>query len=218
MSDYLEIAKHYENCLNKHGDNNRGLDWPNTEGMLIRYKVMSEIIKEPDKGCNLLDIGCGTGAFYSYLREHKPCVTYSGADINQNSIDLCNKKFPYQDRPDTDKGHPHFFQADLLNTQDASLISKYDYVVMNGIFTAKYSLNYLQMLNFLKNMLVAVFAKTKVGMAFNTMSKHVAWERDDLFHLPHDEIANFITKELGTRNFVFRNDYGLYEYTTYVYK
>ncbi len=54
-------------------------------------------------------------------------------------------------------------------------------------------------------------------MAFNVMSKHVDWEREDLFHLPFDTLAEFLKKEL-TRNFVFRNDYGLYEYTTYVYR
>jgi hypothetical protein len=38
-----------------------------------------------------------------------------------------------------------------------------------------------------------------------------------LFHLPFDTLASFLTSEL-TRNFVFRNDYGLYEYTAYVYR
>jgi len=49
------------------------------------------------------------------------------------------------------------------------------------------------------------------------MSKHVDWEREDLFHLPFDVLARFLTR-MVTRNFVIRNDYGLYEYTTYVYR
>jgi hypothetical protein len=48
------------------------------------------------------------------------------------------------------------------------------------------------------------------------MSKHVDWEREDLFHLPFDTLAAFLKQELSG-NFVIRNDYGLYEYTTYVY-
>ena len=55
------------------------------------------------------------------------------------------------------------------------------------------------------------------GVAFNVMSKHVDWERDDLFHLPFDEMAGFVTRNL-TRNFVIRNDYGLFEYTVYLYR
>jgi hypothetical protein len=61
------------------------------------------------------------------------------------------------------------------------------------------------------------FAKARVGVAFNVMSTHVDWERDDLFHLPMDVLGSFLTKNLS-RKFVIRSDYGLYEYTTYVYK
>jgi hypothetical protein len=49
------------------------------------------------------------------------------------------------------------------------------------------------------------------------MSKHVDWEREDLFHLPFDRLTSFLTNRLS-RHFVIRHDYGLYEYTTYVYK
>ena len=49
------------------------------------------------------------------------------------------------------------------------------------------------------------------------MTKHVDWERDDLFHLPFDTLAAVLKKEIS-RHFVISNDYGLYEYTVYVYK
>jgi hypothetical protein len=49
------------------------------------------------------------------------------------------------------------------------------------------------------------------------MSKNVEWERDDLFHLSHDLLTDFITKELS-RDYIIRADYQLYEYTTYIYK
>ena len=30
------------------------------------------------------------------------------------------------------------------------------------------------------------------GIAFNVMTKHVDWERDDLFHLPFDQLAEWL--------------------------
>lgn len=54
-------------------------------------------------------------------------------------------------------------------------------------------------------------------MAFNVMSKNVDWEREDLFHMPLDELSAFLTSSIS-RNFIIRNDYGLYEYTVYVYR
>jgi len=73
------------------------------------------------------------------------------------------------------------------------------------------------MLSYFKLMLSAAFAKAERGIAFNVMSKHVDWEREDLFHLPFDTLARILIRAL-TRNFIIRNDYGLYEYTTYVYR
>jgi len=59
--------------------------------------------------------------------------------------------------------------------------------------------------------------KTNVGIAFNLMSKHVDWERDDLFHVDLDTIGLFCSEFLS-RNFVIRHDYKLFEYTIYCYK
>ena len=69
----------------------------------------------------------------------------------------------------------------------------------------------------MERLLPRVFAAARVGMAFNVMSKHVDWERDDLFHVPYDMLAAFLKANVS-RHFQFRADYGLYEYTTYVYR
>jgi len=208
MSDYHEIYKHYEDCLEKHGPNsNLALDWPTIEGMITRYKVMADLIKDKND-CLLLDLGCGTGAFCSYLATHYPNIKYSGADISNKFVELCKKKYPKN----------VFYTIDLTDVFQAAKVPSYDYIIMNGIFTAKYKLSQEQMFDFLKSMLYPAFAKSLKGLAFNVMSEHVDCKRDDLFHLSHDQLANFIVKELKTRNFIFRNDYGLYEYTTYIYK
>jgi hypothetical protein len=72
-------------------------------------------------------------------------------------------------------------------------------------------------MNFFQTTLVKLWDKCNVGLAFNLMSKHVDWERDDLFHVSLDELGWFLKENLS-RDFIVRNDYKLYEYTTYVYK
>lgn len=81
----------------------------------------------------------------------------------------------------------------------------------------KIGLTHEQMLEFFKSTIKSLWPKIRVGLAFNVMSKQVDWERNELFHLPMDEMANFLCKDI-TRDFVIRNDYGLYEYTVYVKK
>ena len=73
------------------------------------------------------------------------------------------------------------------------------------------------MFEYLKKMISIIFTKSNKAIAFNVMSKQVDWEVDTLFHVPIDDMANFLTKKI-TRNFIIRNDYGLYEYTVYIFK
>ena len=93
----------------------------------------------------------------------------------------------------------------------------FDYIIMNGVFTEKNTLSFDEMFSYFQKVILRVFPKAKIGLAFNVMSKHVDWEREDLFHLPFDVLAAFLMKNVS-RKFYIRNDYGLYEYTTYVFR
>ena len=204
---YMIIVAHYEACLEEHGDTHLGVDWPNEEDANLRYKVMLEIIKENNHNkVSLLDFGCGASHFYEYILQHElNNLEYSGLDLSESFIDLSRKKFP----------HVCYYCLDILDGQVN--LPDFDYIVLNGVFTEKCNLSFDEMFSYFKRVVHYLFSKTRIGIAFNVMSLHVDWERDDLFHLPLDTLAAFLTKEL-TRNYTIRNDYGLYEYTTYVYK
>lgn len=204
---YRIIVSHYEQCLEKHGDCHRGVDWPNQADADTRYRVMLQLIPAGER-CSLLDFGCGAGQLYSFLRAQGEAyhgVEYAGLDMSPQFIRLCREKFPQL----------RFLQADIL--QQAELVPECDYIVLNGVFTEKLTLSFDEMEGFFQRMLCAVFAKARKGIAFNVMSKAVDWERDDLFHLSTDRLISFLAANLS-RHFVIRNDYGLYEYTTYVYR
>ena len=70
---------------------------------------------------------------------------------------------------------------------------------------------------FLKEIITILFENSKKGIAFNVMSDIVDFKREDLFYLDFNSLLSFVSKNL-TRNFIIRNDYGLYEYTVYLYK
>ena len=205
---YLDIVSHYESCLERHGDTHLGVDWPKQDDVSTRHRVMLEVIKRQprDEIVSLLDFGCGAAHLYEHIRENGIAnVEYSGLDLSNKFVELCRSKFPQN----------NFYCLDLLE-QDETMPS-FDYIVMNGVFTEKRSLTFDEMFDYFEQLVSKVFAKAEQGIAFNVMSKHVDWEREDLFHLPFDTLATFLKRELS-RNFVIRNDYGLYEYTTYVYR
>ncbi len=204
---YRSLKAHYEGCLERHGDSFKGVDWPSAESAETTYRVMLGLIREePRDRLSLLDFGCGASHLYEYMLRHTiDTVSYSGLDISEVFVELSRRKFPANT----------YYCLDFLE-QHHNLPS-FDYIVMNGVFTEKLQLPFDDMLAFFKTMLRLAFPKARKGLAVNVMSKQVDWERDDLFHLPMDVLAAFLSEELS-RKFVFRYDYGLFQYTAYVYK
>jgi cyclopropane fatty-acyl-phospholipid synthase-like methyltransferase len=201
------LVRFSESFFKRYGDCYLGVGWTKChEDADARYRVMLDLFAgEDDRPVTLLDFGCGASHLYEYLRAYQRSnVTYSGLDLSPRFLDCSRRKFP----------HLTYYELDIL--QDDRLPT-FDYIVMNGLFTAKCDLSFEDMLAYFQRLVQRVFAHAQKGLAFNVMSKQVDWERDDLFHVPFDLLASFLTREVS-RHFVFRHDYGLYEYTTYVYR
>ena len=206
---HLTLASGYDRYLDEHGDTHLAVGWPKGEDAGTRYQVMLELLRASRSGRprRLLDVACGPSHLYEHiLRQQVPNIEYAGLDISERFIDLSRRKFPGID----------YWRMDVLEI-DADALPRFDYAIMNGLFTVKQDLVFGEMLEFLKQVVTRVFALVDVGIAFNVMSKHVDWERDDLFHLPIGVLTDWLVDSVS-RHLVVRNDYGLYEYTTYVYR
>lgn len=203
--NYLQVQEHYETCFEREGDSCKGVDWPNERDARLRYKVMTGLFQH-DAGSSIADIGCGLGHYYSYLSETGQLQQhpYTGLDISDKMIATCKSKFPEAD----------FITIDLLQTPYSQ---RFDYAVCNGVFTVKNNLSQQDMWEFFSALIQRSFALVNKGIAFNLMSKNVDWERDDLFHVSLDDLTAFLTKKLS-RHFEIKHQYGLYEYTVYLYK
>ncbi len=175
----------------------------------MRYSIMCDLFKcreENDATITLLYIGCGPGFFSDYLRSHKGLtIDYRGIDISPAMIDAAHKLYP---------GETFEVRDILENPVDDESV---DYAVLNGVLTVKSDNSNDEMIAFAQNMVANAFSCVRKGLAVNFMSEHVDWKRDDLFHFPLDEAAAFF-KQSVTKNVVFRLDYGLWEYTAYLYR
>lgn len=205
--DYRRLIAYYEACLARHGDTHLGVDWPDAEDAATRYRVMLDVIREPaGDPVSLLDFGCGAGHLLDYIRANDiPSIDYRGLDASPKFISLCLEKFP---------GIP-FRQQDILT--DPEGLDPVDYIVLNGVLTERRDLTKEAMYAFMERLIQAIWPFARRGLAFNVMSAQVDWERDDLFHVPFDTMAAFVSSRLS-RHFRFRQDYGLFDYTTYVYR
>ncbi|MBH73356.1 MAG: SAM-dependent methyltransferase [Rhodospirillaceae bacterium] len=202
---YQMIIDHYETCLENHGDNNLGVDWPDKCDAATRYQVMLDIVKGSDRE-TIIDFGCGAGHLLEYIQTHNmKNIDYIGLDISPKFIALCRRKWPHHD----------FIQQDVLEKSDT--IPEADYIVMNGVFTEKCTLPNQVMFSYMQRVIKLMWPKTRKGLAVNVMSTNVDWKRKDLFHLSKRDFSKFLTAEISP-NFLFREDYGLYEYTAYVHR
>ena len=168
---------------------------------------MLDLIRPSSSPVTLLDFGCGASHLYEYiLKNGINRVRYSGLDLSDRFLELSRRKFP----------DVTYHRVDVLDPA-AAPVPSFDYVVMNGIFNYRGALSQEDMFAYLCALVRRVSDMATVGFAFNVMTKQVDWERDDLFHLPVDRLLTFLSLEVS-RHVVIRHDYGLYQYTAYVYK
>jgi SAM-dependent methyltransferase len=206
MRNYQSLVNHYENCLDRFGDTSRGVDWPNPEDALTRYDQMLAVIQNQNETTRLLDFGCGKADLLSRIQQRNfQNIDYTGLDLSEKFVSFAKNKFP----------QANFIQADIFDV--SYRLPEFDYIIANGVFTIKNELSFYEMLNFMEKALISLFSAAKIGIAFNVMSTQVDWEREDLFHVDLDTMANLIYKKLSP-HFEIHHNYGLYEYTTFVYK
>ncbi len=160
---YREIVAHYEDCLARHGDNHRGVDWPRARDALLRYAVMLGVIPEAaPRPVRLLDFGCGAGHLLDFIRRRRlRGIEYHGLDVSDQFVKLCRRKFP----------RASFVQADVLD--GGASIEVFDYIIMNGVFTEKRGLSAARMWRYVQAVLKKLWPHAQGGMAFNVMSQQV---------------------------------------------
>ena len=208
-NDWSALVTHYERCLARHGATPKGVDWPNVADLAVRFHTLLGLLDgaatEPRPV--LLDLGCGAGLLLDYLKatERLETVSYHGIDLSAAMVAAARARWPDRD----------IACRDIV--QDPLPDQSVDYVIMNGVLTEKLTLSHEAMAGIAKELIVAAFSAARVGVAFNVMNRHVEWQRPDLFHWGFDELSAFLCERVS-RHYAFRSDYGLYEYTTFVWR
>ena len=206
---YTSLVRMVEELHARYGDTHRGLGLPKEEGFDRRYHVYLDVIRDAAAGepCSLLDVGCGTARLLDLIKSlGKAEISYRGVDLSPQLIAAAREKHPEAD----------FICGDPFDLPEIWK-ARPDYVVFGQIFTARLQMTVQEMTDYMIRLLRLAFTNCQRGIAFNVMSHHVDWQRDDLFHVPFDRMAEILQANFS-RHYLFRADYGLYEYTVYVYR
>jgi SAM-dependent methyltransferase len=200
------LAAHYEQCLERHGPNPRGMDWGSDFARLeLRFAAIGRAIglEHHANGArpSLLDAGCGCGLLLDYLQARHPArFEYFGMDASAKMIAAAKVKHPAT--------HDRWFQEDITAPQQAPVC---DWVIANGLLTERRETPHDEMVSYAQRVLTGMFGLCQRGIVFNVLSSHVNFRDPVLFYWDPGEAMTFCARRLS-RHIVLWHDTELYEY------
>ena len=91
------LSETYWKRYKKYGSLPEGVFWVSKNRQVLRFKlILDEIYKiNQSSVLKLADVGCGYGALVSYIKSNKKNldIRYTGYDISQKLIGICNGQF-----------------------------------------------------------------------------------------------------------------------------
>lgn len=200
-----DLAEHYGQKFEEHGATPRGVDWGSEADLKIRYDKMLEVIPAELKtaGLSLLDVGCGYGGLLAHAREKGFQIQYTGIDAASNLVDAGRMQHP----------ESQWIHGDVLTLNSEPT---YDFVACNGILTQKLHTSQDAMDAYANTLAKKLFAICRRGVAFNVMSTHVNFTKDNLYHRDPAEFLGYCLREI-TWDAKLDHSYPLYEYTIFLF-
>jgi len=175
--------------------------WGSLESQIKRFDIFSEI--GDLNNCSILDIGCGTGAFYKYLNSKYDDIYYTGTDINENMVKIAKETF----------SEATFLCTDILNNAENKIKNKkFDYVFLSGALNL--SINNHELI--VNNMMRKMFDLSNIGIALNFLSIYADFFSEGECYLDPGKVISEAL--LIDRKATLRHDYMPHDFTIYIFK
>ena len=163
-----ELTRYFNHRITQFGPTIEGLQWQSRDSQETRYNVIKHHL--PNQKSSLLDVGCGCGDFFHYLKKHQLPFHYTGIDVSANMIISAQESYP-----------SGIFKC--LSLEEISINHSFDYVVASGTFNIRmydyqnYLINQLKiMINITKKLMIINFLSHKVA--------HRSQSKQFIYHNP----------------------------------
>ncbi|HLD45509.1 MAG TPA: methyltransferase [bacterium] len=181
----------YGELYRKYQDSPQGMHFVSGHTQLSRFLQFLQMGNL--EGKKVLDLGCGFGDFYKFLKEQGICVQYRGYDIVREFITCCREKFP----------DGHFEERDILFKKPRV---KFDYVIASGVFAHAN-------LPFFKEMIKVAYGLCRTAFGFNMFDT----AQEDFFHIDEEEVLHWC-RQMNPADIKVTRDYLPGDYTVFVYR
>jgi SAM-dependent methyltransferase len=180
------MVEHYQQLLLAHGDGPEALDYGSLESQLMRFEQLATI--GDLTGARILDLGCGLGHFYEFLRERVGDIQYTGIDIVPEMIDAAKRRYPAAT----------FEWRDVLTDP---LGEDYDYVLISGVFNKAIP----DVSAFLKSLTRAGFERARLALGFNFISTYVNYTDGRFAYHDPIEVLHYCINGLSRKTTMFHH-------------
>lgn len=191
INEMHNILFHHNKRLEKYGESQQSLD---VNGQTVRYCISAEIGISKDS--SVLDVGCGFGDFYGFLKYQRIKVNYYGVDINENFIKIAKKRYP-----DT--------TFEVRDIERQRFTKKFDWVIGLGLTTMTDD-------NHNKNLMKEMFRICNKGVVIDFLTSYVNYKVRGFHYTSPEKMFKF-SKSL-TKRVSLRNDYKPFNFCLYLYK
>ena len=193
----------YANSLATHGAGAKSVGWKDDRSQSLRFERLARVInRDRAGGFSVNDWGCGYGAMFGYLDglAGADLQRYVGYDISEEMLSVATAA--------CDPARARFVLGSAV-TEEA------DYSFVSGTFNVKLQATDAVWETYIKGHLETIYAKSRVGMAFNLLTSHVDWRAENLFYGDPAAFFDFCKRHLS-RHVTLVHDYALFEWTLLV--
>ena len=197
--DLRALELYYATQLARYHSPEQRVGWQTAESQKIRFETLTAVGHL--KGAKVLDVGCGLGGLWGYLREEKIAVDYTGIDLFPNVIREARQLFPEAR-----------FETRILLSHPYPVRS-FDYSFLSGVFNVKVQDNW----EYMKALLTTVLRQSKKAVAFNVLNAEAGLREGNRFTVIPRELVAF-GRRLGVSRVHLMDQYHPLDVTLFLYK
>ncbi|MFP4139957.1 MAG: class I SAM-dependent methyltransferase [Phycisphaerae bacterium] len=169
------IRQHYEPRIDPARDSHDVLDWACASSQQARFEVLVSNVDLA--GRSLLDVGCGLGDLWGFLKSHDVAVDYTGVDLLPRMVAEAQRRHP----------DGTFVTRDLF-TDPAPTDLQRDVVFCSGMF----NLNVGNNLDFVPGAIDRFFELARTHVVFNMLHWRATAEPERYFFYKPEWVTDLL--------------------------
>jgi biotin carboxylase/SAM-dependent methyltransferase len=191
--DAAAVVARYQERIRRHGVTFESMASGSLEKQRIRHYTHALALRGDNPA--VLDIGCGLGQFYEYLKERGLACRFTGYDLVPEYVAHCRSRFPEA-------------EFETRNIFQTGIGGHFDTIVMSQVLNNHYRDSNNR--DVMQTALRLAYAHTRVSVSVDMMSSYVDFQSAELYYYSPEEVFRFAKS--FCRRVILRHDFRPFEF------